>query len=924
MFSDVAYISEMHEQYLPETYFPLVGQIQRFPRYKNKRIFDVQMRMFLDEKKIDCPSEWGLPTPNEEAAYMSLSKYAKPILWMTSQQVMGMNRAWEWCERQFYPYMGNSVVRSLDEVIGQLDMSTSSGAPFNVNFPTKRDLFNKCEDIVTWLEKDWELLAEDPYWTCLCTNSLKEEVRPAEKIVKNAIRTFTAMGVDATVPGNRLFADMNEKMNDSYLRTASAVGMSPYGGNWDQLFRKLAAFRKGFALDESQYDSSLRAYLMWGCGRLRWNMLASEFRTPANWRRIRTFYRNLVNTVIITPTGVLVMKTTGNPSGSPNTINDNTLILYVLMAYAWIMCNPNQTSYEEFEDNTAKVLVGDDNTWTVSDWAFEFYNARTVIEQWSTIGVTTTTDSLDPRLPEELDFLSAKTVFMQGQAVPVYDRKKLLTSLLYAPKEHMTPATTLSRTGALLTVGWTDIPFRKFCRDLIDWLLERYDKTLKDDQVWILAKCVILSDDRLFKLFMGRAETCYGQGFIRKIRKISKPYKITMQMSNQQNNQNPKGRKRGPRKPRAQRRGEVTRKNGGNSPKQNPGRRRRQPGRTLQGGVFRQNLTGRGSTRNQSNNSRTVIIDQDEFIGAVTVANQPNFNVTQFPVNPGNTTTFPWLSTIAARFEKYQFERLEFYYKREVSEFATNGQVGKVMMSFDADASDGAPTTKQQLEATRPHSDGMPSENISLIIPRNELKRLTSGFYVRPGLLPGAADIKNYDVGNLNVATQGIVNNVEVGELHVRYRVKLFLPVLEGTTAPTNNSVSWFQSSGAQTFTTTVATTSLNATANANGCNIVNTSGSMVPPVGNYLVDYYGLFSDSGTEAFVALNDFKKNGTTVHATANVIPRYDATTSSAADIFDVSGSVFVTANGTDAFTNTVTLTGAGGTLTGNTSVRWTAI
>ena len=145
--------------------------------------------------------------------------------------------------------------------------------------------------------------------------------------------------------------------------------MSPYGGNWDRLYRKLNVFDNGYALDESEYDSSLRSYMMWGCARLRWKMLRAEDRTPANLQRIKVYYRNLINSLVVTAEGVLVFKLTGNPSGSVNTINDNTLILYALLAYAWIRtCGPNP-NYSEYENNTAKILVGDDNTWTVSDWA---------------------------------------------------------------------------------------------------------------------------------------------------------------------------------------------------------------------------------------------------------------------------------------------------------------------------------------------------------------------------------------------------------------------------------------------------------------------------------------------------------------------------------------------------------------------------
>ncbi len=96
-----------------------------------------------------------------------------------------------------------------------------------------------------------------------------------------------------------------------------------------------------------------------------------------------------------------------------------------------------------------------------------------------------TTDSLLPRPADELDFLSAHTVFIKGIAVPLYSRDKLMTSLLFAPQSHITPATTLQRCTNLLQIGWTDLVYRRFCRALIDWLLSEYDDVMRDDPRWI-------------------------------------------------------------------------------------------------------------------------------------------------------------------------------------------------------------------------------------------------------------------------------------------------------------------------------------------------------------------------------------------------------------------------------------------------------
>jgi hypothetical protein len=402
----------------------------------------------------------------------------------------------------------------LEKVVNDLDKSTSPGYPFNLYYATKRDLLEKEPNFLQWLHEDWDNMLKDTYSFCW-VNSLKEEIRPEEKTRLNKIRTFSAGAVDGTIHGNRLYADMNEKMNAAFLKTASGVSMSPLKGNWHKLMLKLMKFNKGYALDESEYDSTLASYLMWGCAWFRWNQLAPQFRTPENLQRHLCYYRNLVNSLIISPEGVLVMKLGGNPSGSVNTINDNTLILYVLMAYAWIVLSPKNPSYEEFELNTAKVLVGDDNTWTVSDLAHHFFNGKNVIRVWSEIGITATTDCLEPRHPLDLDFLSATTILYGESYVPLYGRAKLMTSLLYSTKKKQSPSFTLLRAAALLQIGWTDAQFRIFCRSLIDWLLEEFDDLLYDDEEWIQAKTSIHGDFELARLFTGRDFILLPQGFVK-------------------------------------------------------------------------------------------------------------------------------------------------------------------------------------------------------------------------------------------------------------------------------------------------------------------------------------------------------------------------------------------------------------------------
>ena len=168
------------------------------------------------------------------------------------------------------------------------------------------------------------------------------------------------------------------------------------------------------------------------------------------------------------------------------------------------------------------------------------------------------------------------------------------------------------------------------------------------------------------------------------------------------------------------------RQRGGQSqPQGQPKRKKQKVSRGMKGQIqSSQQLTGKGSTRNAFGNKQSFPVEETEYIAEIVPTAFPNFSVQTFPVNPGQGGTFPWLSNIARNFEKYKFEMLEFIYKREVSEFAANGQAGKVIMAFDPDAADPAFHNKQQMEDNDPHTDCMPCENMVMRVPLDMLQRL--------------------------------------------------------------------------------------------------------------------------------------------------------------------------------------------------------
>lgn len=923
-FRPVAYLTDLHVEKLSTDFFPVVGSVPKVFTGKNQRAIDMSIVRFEDTLTTKVIRDaYGLPTPNIEASYLSLAKYAKPILPLDDKKVENWNIAFNWMERHFGPYMRNSRVKSFQEVVDGLDKTTSPGFPWNKVYPTKRELIENWKDFPKYMLEDWDRLRDDDNYTAIFGNSLKEEIRPVEKIASNSIRTFTAGPIEMTIHGNRLFEDMNEKMYASHLKTASVVGFTPLKRGWQRVYEKLKKHKNGFALDESQYDSSLRSYLMWAVCNFRWNMLRSEDRTDDNKKRMFTYYRNLINTLIITADGVFILKQGGNPSGSVNTITDNTLILFALLSYAWLCCAPpGQGIYERFMNEVSLCLCGDDNTWSVSDDACTYFNARSIIACWQEIGVTTTTDSLDPRPVEELDFLSAYTVFVDNVAVPLYNRQKLLTGLLYS-RYPGNPCMTLIRACAILRVGWADVPLRDYCWKLISWLVDQYGSVLECDPDWRSAMLQIPTERDLEKLFLGEDLIFEKQSYVsRGLERLKSEIKTVKtvpvfknqeqgRMSSKISTSRVKRVRRGrkgkvtvtttrvamPKRSRAARKAKA--RAGPSMPKAGPSQPRKRGQRNRMGRMF--------PSGNRPRKARVCEVTEDEYIGEIN--GSTGFACTQFPINAGQAATFPWLSKQAAQWEKYRFLRLQFYYKPEVSAFATNGASGKVIFNIDYDASDPAPASKQQAEDTDPHVDCMPYEEMMLSAAPAQMNKSFGEHFVRTGGVPGASDIKTYDVGTLNVSTYGNANTSVIGELHVSYTVLFEVPVLESsTTAPVNYVVSQFDSAGGSEAAgaTGVAKTMLLATATYNGLNIVNTAGSFVPTAGNYTTLYSCSFLNTGVNCSNATIALYKNGVMISYAVYAGPNCAS--------ISLTDGCFITCNGTDAFTLVATASYGAGTET----------
>jgi len=282
---------------------------------------------------------------------------------------------------------------------------------------------------------------------------------------------------------------------------------------------------------------------------------------------------------------------------------------------------------------------------------------------------------------------------------------------------------------------------------------------------------------------------------------------------------------------------------------------------------------GMATSSNAAMTRKPQVIENDEYIADVN--GSVNFATTAFSVNPGLQTTFPFGSKIAQLYDEYEFEALEFYVTSEVSGYATQGQTGVVVLSFDYDAADAAPNTKQEVEDTEPHTvPCLPSTSVIRLTVDPQIMRKNDAKYVRIGSV-ASTDIKTYDVGNLYVSTQGQANTTAFGELHVYYRLRLKRPIL-GPATVVGGAMHW--STIAATTANNLAAFTLQSGGSSNLSGItLSAGGTLTFPAGipgNYFISLalMGATSIGAISSFVsatALNILTQSATRDSVAANV-------------------------------------------------------
>lgn len=179
---------------------------------------------------------------------------------------------------------------------------------------------------------------------------------------------------------------------------------------------------------------------------------------------------------------------------------------------------------------------------------------------------------------------------------------------------------------------------------------------------------------------------------------------------------------------------------------------------------------------NQSH--RSVCLRHREYIADITASSA--FTIQSFDINPGLSSTFPWLAGVANNFEEYQIAGMIFEYKSLSADYTTasSAALGYVAMATQYNPLLPDFQDKIHLENYEFANSAKPSENFIHPIECKRSLNPVNQLYVRTGPVQDNADQRLYDLGKFQIATGGNSGSGVLGELWCTYEIHFYKPKL--------------------------------------------------------------------------------------------------------------------------------------------------
>jgi len=759
--------------------------------------------------------------------------------------------AGHWLDLEFGPYLMGSLLSSYDQVIEWLQPKKSPGYPWTLRYPFKCDYYGSPNG--EFYAKYWDVLSTPDYIRSLCSVTIKEEVRPKEKIDNGEVRTIVAMDTNHIIASCQLCLDQNNSLIKTVGKHSISLGLNMMGGGFHHLNERMSPWgpeRGTIELDGKKFDGRFRYHCMKQIQGFRYRMLRREFQTPENWAKLSNLYRELAHSPLVNVDGWVYGRACGNPSGQGNTTPDNSFKNFMDIVVLWHLCVPVEYhTYAKFHELLRLCICGDDINITVHESVRQWFNIEAIKAKMAEIDMEYHFASDDFRPNHECSFLGHSYKLCDipslGHAMylPVIDCERMRSNMLI-DNEQQTVANTIVRACGLRNETFACESCRDWFAALLEFLRDRYGASV--DPAIVQAWTGFKTDRELWQLFTGMEVVdvrgvspqgdvsvtannlfssppccpiarvfsdslmCECGGCFSCVSRVSENSKTSAKMP-----KSAAAKKRYRKKVAARKAGKPAKKYvPKKSPHVGPKRRmQKKAGPLMRSGAFTKSgakaqstniaraFALRGARRVSDGLSSATVVHNGGRIEhrfpphrekLVNVFGSSPFVVDGYVINPGNTTLFPWFSTIAANYEEWRCEMCVFSYESE-SYTASGSAVsaGKMLLATNYNVSPVSLNanlfgTDVEMENYINSERGVPYSEIwhDALGGDHRLKSdPLKNYFVNYGANTLAATgdtTKFYDLGVFQIATQG--NNVgsnpapELGELYVTYQFTMIRP----------------------------------------------------------------------------------------------------------------------------------------------------
>lgn len=190
-------------------------------------------------------------------------------------------------------------------------------------------------------------------------------------------------------------------------------------------------------------------------------------------------------------------------------------------------------------------------------------------------------------------------------------------------------------------------------------------------------------------------------------------------------------------------------------------------------------LTNNNQIPKFQSDGQANIVTHREYLGDI--SGTAAFTNNAYPLNPGMSKTFPWLSTVANCYQEYKWHGLIFEFRPLTTDYANAGVPGVIIMSTNYNADSPLYLSKQQMENSEFAVSTKPTlaciHGVECAITQNVLGTK----YVRNTVPEAGQDLRLFDQGTFQFATQANSPSIVLGELWVSYSVELMKPILPET-----------------------------------------------------------------------------------------------------------------------------------------------